>query len=113
MIIWSGYGFIVIIIVFVNSLLANFITDWVTKNEAFYSTNMIPLGISFLVSGVTLLILTDYFDKKKKEGKGTRVFEAELIAAGDANRFFFIPFRYWSYIVSTIGTGLIIYQYFT
>jgi hypothetical protein len=113
MIIWSGYGFLVFVIVFINSLIANLITNWVIKEDDFYSKNLTPLGISFMVSGVVLLILTDYFDKKKKEGKGTRVFEAKMIAAGDQNKLFFIPFRYWSYIISSLGLGVIIYQYFS
>ena len=110
MIIWSGYGFIVFVIVFINSLIANFISDYVTKDDNFYGSNLIPLGISFLFSALTIKFLSDYFNKKKSQNKGTYVFDKVTIAEGNMNKLFFIPFVYWTYIMTFLGAGVIIYQ---
>ncbi|ANI88516.1 hypothetical protein A9P82_03900 [Arachidicoccus ginsenosidimutans] len=110
MIIWSGYGFLVFVIVFIDSLIANFISDSITKDENFYSENLIPLGVSFLFSALVIMLFSKYFDKRKSEGKGTRVFDKVTIAKGNRNRLFFIPFQYWSYIMTCLGLGVILYQ---
>ena len=110
MIIWSGYGFLVFIIVFLNSLIANFATNFLTKDDTYYDRNLIPLGISFLFSAFVIKLLWNYFNKKKLENKGTRVFDKITIAGGDQNKLFFIPFRYWTYIMGCLGFAVILYQ---
>ena len=110
MIIWSGYGFLVFIIVFLNSLIANFVTNYLTKDDNFYDRNLIPLGISFLFSSLIIKLLSDYFNKKKLENKGTRVFDKITISKGDQNRLFFIPFRYWTLIMACLGFAVTLYQ---
>ncbi|MBN8667254.1 MAG: hypothetical protein J0M30_07075 [Chitinophagales bacterium] len=110
MIIWSGYGFLVFIVVFINSLLANLITTYLTKEDSFYQTNLIPLGISFLFSAVVIKLFAEYFNKLKSENKGTRIFDQLTIAGGDQNKLFFIPFRFWTPILACLGFVLVSYQ---
>ena len=110
MIIWSGYGFLVFIIVFVDSLITNLVADELTNQSGYYDRHFIPLGLSFLFSALVLFYLTKYFEQKRREGKGTRVFDKVTIAAGDQNRLFFIPFRYWSYIMTGLGVCVIIFE---
>ena len=110
MINWSGYGFIVFVIVFINSLIANFITNYFSGDNNFYDRNLIPLGISFLFSAFIIKLLSDYFNKKKAQNKGTYVFDRVTIAKGNDNKLFFIPFVYWTYIIACLGVGVIIYQ---
>ena len=91
MIIWSGYGFLAGVIIFVDSLIAELITRYISNDENLYSTNLIPLGCSFLFSAVVIVLLSNYFEKKKLEKKSTRVFDRVTIAG--KNHLFFIPFR--------------------
>ena len=109
MIIWTGYGFIVAIIVFVNSLLAELISESISHNDEFYQKNYIPLGISFLVSGIVIFYLKKYFDKKKASNEGTRVFDNVTIAK-EGHHLFFIPFKYWAYIMTILGIVVMISQ---
>ena len=106
MIFWAGYGFIVAIIVFINSLLAELISESISHNDEFYQKNHIPLGISFIVSGIIIYYLKKYFDKKKANNEGTRVFDNVTIAK-DGHHLFFIPFKYWSYIMIVLGIVVI------
>ncbi len=110
MVIWSGYGFLVFIIVFLDSLVVNFITNILTKNDNFYDENVIPLGVSFLLSALIIKLFWNYFNKKKQQNKGTYVFDKVTIAGGDQNSMFFIPFRYWTYIMTCLGIIVILYQ---
>ena len=112
MIIWSGYGFLVFLIIFINSFIANLITNYVTGDDNFYDNNLIPLGISFLFSALIIRLFSKYFDRKKAENKGTYVFDKVTISKGNENKLFFIPFTYWTYITATLGLGVILVQLF-
>lgn len=109
MIIWSGYGFIIFIIVFVDSLIAELISQSVTHDETYYQKNLIPLGLSFIVSGVVIYSLKKYFDRKKANNEGTRIFDKVTIAK-KGHHLFFIPIEYWAYIITVLGIVLIGYQ---
>ena len=109
MIIWSGYGFIIFINVFIDSLIAELISQSVTQNDKFYQENLVPLGISFIVSGAIIYFLKRYFDKKKANNEGTRIFDRVTISQ-KRHHLFFIPFEYWTYIMVVVGILLIGYQ---
>lgn len=94
MIIWSGYGFVIFIIVFVDSLIAELISEAVTHNDSYYQENLAPLGLSFIVSGAVISSLQKYFDKKRANNEGTRIFDKVTIAK-KGHHLFFIPFAYW------------------
>ena len=110
MIIWSGYGFLVFVIVFVDSSIAELITRQLSNDENLYQNNLIPLGVSFIISGLIIMSLSKYFEYKKRENKGTRIFDKITIAK--ESRFFFIPFQYWAYIIGAAGIALVIIEFF-
>jgi len=93
MILWSGYGFLIFVIVFVDSLIAELITKYISNNENLYSNNYIPLGCSFLLSSIIIVLFSKYFEKKKREKKSTRIFDWVTISKG--GHLFFIPFDCW------------------
>jgi hypothetical protein len=108
MIIWSGYGFIVFIIVLIDSLIAELLSNAISNDERFYEKNLTPLGCSFIFSAIIIMLLSKYFSKKKSENKGTRIFDKITIAK--ESNLFFIPFNYWSYIMFGIGFCTIVWQ---
>jgi hypothetical protein len=110
MIIWSGYGFIIFVIVFIDSLIAELLSQTITHNNNYYQENLTPLGISFIVSGLIIEIVKKYFDRKRENNEGTRVFDKVTIAK-KGHHLFFIPFGYWTYIMIALGTAVIIYQF--
>src|SRR6202022_1350575 len=97
MIIWNGYGILVLIIVFVNSLISELVSISLSHDENIYSKNQIPLGCSLIISSLVIYLFSRYFDKKREEGKGTYIFSRSTIAR--ESRLFFIPFNYWTYIM--------------
>ena len=109
MIIWAGYGFIVFIIVFVNSLLIEIISELFMHDDNFYQSNLLPLGCSFFLSALVIRLLDNYFNEKRNESKGTYIFDAVTIAKSN-HHLFFIPFKYWTYIMIVLGLGVIVYQ---
>jgi hypothetical protein len=108
LIIWSGYGWLVFVIIFVDTMIAELISWAITQDDGFFLNNDIPFASSLIISGIIINVLSKYFDKKKSEGKGTRVFDKITLA--QESRFFFIRFYFWSYILVVWGAGLIVWQ---
>ena len=111
MIIWSGYGFLVAIIIFIDSLIAELTTRFISGDNHLYNRNSIPFGVSLFISAGIIFLLHNYFTEKRKEGKGTYIFDKITIASSN-HHLFFIPFKYWTYIAISLGVGVILYQLF-
>jgi hypothetical protein len=111
MIIWSGYGFLVAVIVFINSLIAELLTRFISGDNHLYNKNSIPFGVSLFISGGIIFLLQNYFSEKRKEEKGTNIFDRITIAKSN-HHLFFIPFKYWTYITIALGVGVILHQLF-
>ena len=65
MIIWRGLGFLVAVIVFANSLIANLITNAITGNESYWEEHQWPLAPSLAFSAVICWFLGKYLDGRK------------------------------------------------
>lgn len=103
--IWSGKGFLIPIIVFLSSLLAELISEAITKDDNYYQSNLIPLGVSLIISGLFLWILSGRLKKSKPKIFIEKETGKEFVVKKD-NNFFFIPFEYWPSIL--IGIGFIV-----
>jgi hypothetical protein len=55
-----------------------------------------------MISGIIIYYLKKYFDKKKANNEGTKVFDNVKIAT-EGHHLFFIPFKFWSYIMILLG----------
>jgi len=107
MIIWSGYGFVVFIVVFLDSLFAEMISESITNDENYYQANLIPLGCSLLVSAIVVKIISDFLIRRNMKKVSS---DEKTVSIGKEHRLFFIPLFYWSLILMILGLGFIIYQ---
>lgn len=93
MIIWSGHGYLVAVVVFVTSLLMEVVTEAATGNEEFYQQNALAFPAALLLAaGIT--------------------FGIDRLAFGaDSSRhtLFFIPMKWWPIIVAVLAVIAFIY----
>ncbi|WP_460554963.1 hypothetical protein [Ferruginibacter profundus] len=107
MIIWSGYGFVVFVVVFLDSLVAEVVSESLTHDENYYQNNLIPLGCSFLVSAIVVRLISDFMIRRKRQS--VTAGEKNMVI-GKEHRLFFIPLFYWPLILMVLGSGIVIYQ---
>ncbi|MHC4658361.1 MAG: hypothetical protein ACYS83_04185 [Planctomycetota bacterium] len=110
MIIWRGLGFLVAVIVFANSLIANLITNTITGNESYWEEHHWPLALSLIVSAVVCWFLGKYFDGRK----GRILIDKETgeeIRVGAANELFFIKMYLWGPILLIFAAIALIYDF--
>ncbi|HEX7186242.1 MAG TPA: hypothetical protein VF756_30735 [Thermoanaerobaculia bacterium] len=86
MIIWSEWGFLVAVIVFVSSLLMEIAVESRFNDDSYYQTQAWPLALALVIAGAICWFW----------GKG-------LNQAGSRHRLFFIPMQYWGPILGVIA----------
>jgi len=101
-IIWSGKGFLVAVIVFGFSLIANLITNSLTGSRAYWDAHKWPMAISLFASAAACLPLGLYFHDLKarvlidpKTGKE--------VVLRQSHTLFFIPVLWWPPVLALIG----------
>lgn len=102
MIIWSGWGFLVAIILFVNSLIGELLCRAITGNSEYYQQNSWPLTVVLILTGVICWFLGKYLNRTNDKiyiDKQT----GEEVRLSKKNRLFFIKMEYWGPILGIIG----------
>ena len=89
MIIWSGLGFLVFVIVFGVSLLAEVFVESTLHDGSYYQRHGWPLAAALLCSAVVTWYLGSFLNPQPGR-------------AGH-HRFFFIPMQYWAPILTVLA----------
>lgn len=102
MIVWSGLGFLVPVILIINGIIVDLLCGLITGNSQFYDQNKWPLTVVLIITGILCWFLGKYLNKPndkiyidKETGK-----EVQL---RKSHRFFFIKMQYWGPILGVIG----------
>ena len=102
MIIWRGWGVLIIVIVFASSLAANFISNAVA-GPTYYDEHKWPLALSLVVSAV----ICWFWGLAYKNKPGRVVIDKqtgnELTLQPARPALFFIPLQYWGPILLIIA----------
>ncbi|HEY4416167.1 MAG TPA: hypothetical protein VGO57_10780 [Verrucomicrobiae bacterium] len=105
-IIWTGKGYLVFVIVFVGSLLANFITDS-KMGAGYYDHHKWPLAISLLVSALICGSLGDYLRKRSGRVVIDKETGRELVINESRPTLFWIPMHWWGAILFVVAVILL------
>jgi len=79
------------------------------KNHAFYNHNLIPFGLSLLVSSIAIYFLYKRLDKEKPRILVDKETGQEFDFK-KKHELFFIPLKYWSYIIAALGVIVMVKQ---
>lgn len=89
MIIWSGWGFLVFLIVFAVSLLAEVSVESSLHDESYYQSHGWPLAAALICSAVVTWYVGSFLNRRP--GRTER------------HRFFFLPMQYWAPILMVLA----------
>jgi hypothetical protein len=109
MIISTGLGFLVAVIVFGTCLVTNLAFD-AQYGKGFYSNNLWVVGLALLIGGI-LSAQIGFFLRTRT---GREVIDAEtgevLIIDRSHHTFFFVPMHWAGVSIAAIGVGLAVYD---
>lgn len=107
MIIWSGWGFLVAIIVIINTLLGKAIFGSITGDATYFQDHSWPMAVMFIISGVMSWYLGKYINKP--DGKVYIDTETgEKVMFNKKHSLFFIKMEYWGPILGVIAIVILI-----
>lgn len=102
MIVWTGLGYLVLLITFGCLLVTQVLVDKALDDESYYTTHGWPKLVGFLVAALLLHL----FAKVRARGEGRVLVDIETgehVSTGSRDSLFFIPLRFWPAIVSVLG----------
>lgn len=106
MVIWSGLGYLVLVILLADSLLIQLISGALTNNSRYFQENSMLLVLSLWLSSAIIYFLGRWLNSRKAKiyiDKET----GQEIKIQNNHRLFFIPMQYWG-LLTFIG-GLVIF----
>ena len=107
MIIWSGLGFLVAVIVFGCALAANLIANAMTGSGAYWDENRWTLGVALLVAAIACWFLGRYLRGREARTLVDKQTGEEVILK-PSHALFFIPMEYWGPILGVVGLFLLV-----
>lgn len=104
MIIWSGWGFMVAVIVFVASLVTELTVESAFADESYYQSHAWPLVVALLVSAAVAWLWGSHLNKQPGRTMIDKETGAEVVVGGGGHhRLFFIPMQYWGPILAALA----------
>lgn len=107
MIIWTGWGFLVAVIVFGFSLAANLLTNSITGGETYWDSHKWPFAISLFFSALACYLAGRAFSRRK----GRILIDPETgqqVVLRKSHTLFFIPMIYWAPVLIVIGVTVLV-----
>jgi hypothetical protein len=107
MIIWSGLGFLVAVIVFGFSLTLNSaLNAW--WGEGYYDAHKWPFAISLFLSAIVCWFLGSTLRKRASQTVIDKAPGKEMVLNRSNHSLFFIPMHIWAPILAVIGSILLV-----
>jgi hypothetical protein len=109
MIIWQGKGYLIAVVIFLISLTMQLATNYITHSESYYKEAPWPLTIALVIAGIIVLVIDRYVLNEHSQvliDKATGN-EVEL---KKSHTLFFIPFKYWPYILFACALGVLYFR---
>ncbi len=107
MIIWSGLGFLVAVIIFGCSLVLNFaINAWL--GDGYYDTHKWPFAISLFLSAVICWFLGAALRRRTSQVVIDKETGKEIVLNRSNHSLFFIPMHIWAPILAIGGVIVLV-----
>jgi hypothetical protein len=104
-IIWKGWGILVVVITFLVLMGTELAVGAIFGNPHYYQAHSWPKGVAFLLAALAVYFLGCYLSNRPGRVVIDKVTGQELVLRR-SHALFFIPMEYWGYILAVIGLVL-------
>jgi len=108
--VWRGLGFLVPLIAFGSSLLANLIFN-ATYGDGYYDTHTWPCGVAMFIAAILCWLVGSYVHSQRGRVVIDRETGYEFASDPSDHSFFFIRLAYWPFIILAFSIGLFGYEF--
>jgi hypothetical protein len=110
MIIWSGLGFLVAVIVFGFALACNFAFNAI-YGHGYYETHHWTIGVAMFLSAITCWLLGTALRSRKPRIVIDKATGKEMPLDRSRHTLFFIPMHLWAPVLALIGVILCVVEF--
>jgi hypothetical protein len=110
MIIWRGFGFLIVVIVFGFALGCNFAFD-AFFGKGYYETHKWTIGVAMLLSAAVCWILGTALRKRPAQIVIDKLTGREMAISRNRHCLFFIPMHLWAPILTFIACVLFVLEF--
>lgn len=108
MIISSGYGYFVVVVIAICIMLTQILTDGITHDHHYYQKHGWPKLLGFWIAASIVWPLGRSLNREKQKGYYDPWNWVESIMSFEKDKplrhaFFFIPMQYWAFIFVVLG----------
>ena len=108
MIVWRGWGVLVIVIVFACSLAANFLSNAIA-GKAYWDSRFWPLALAMVLAGGLIWIAGMILSQRPARNLVDEKTGERVTLAG-THDFFFLRMKWWGPIVAVLGIGSMFFR---
>jgi hypothetical protein len=108
-IIWRGYGWLVVVIVFGCSLIANLVFN-ATYGEGYYVHHKWPVAVAMLGAAASCWFLGDALRKRTDRIAIDKASGREFVVNQSSHTLFFIPMHLWGPVLAALGAVLVVME---
>ncbi len=111
MVIWTGFGFVIAVIVIGCVIATELITGTIAGNDSFYEANTWLLFFSFIVAaGITYALSKTIMAPKHRKLTDDETGE-EVNFITNKHSLFFVPIKWWVHIFIVLGLSALVTGY--
>jgi len=110
MIVWSGVGFFIALLISVSYVLCKWLVD-VFYYDGYFLTHLWATGVTLILSAILCAALVWVLRQEKwLDALAKKTQSRPMIAPEKTHNFFFIPVLYWPVILLLLGSGILIWD---
>ena len=110
MIIWSGWGILVPVIVIGTSLIMEIVTEAAFNDDSYYQSQSWPLALTLVVSGILVWFIGKSLNSKSERVVIDKQTGEELVLNASNHRLFFVKMEYWSPVLLAAAILVLVLQ---
>lgn len=108
LIFWKGKGFLVLLVTILTSGLSELIWESIKGDKFYYQTHGFPLALALTVSAISIYFIDKKYPTEEKIFIDKQTNQEVLVR--NENTFFFIPMKYWVWILSICALVALIFK---
>ena len=109
-IIWRGLGWLVAVIIFGFSLVANLVFN-ATYGEGYYDHHKWPFALSLFVSVIVCWFLGSYLKKRSDRIAIDKQTGQEIVINQSRHALFFLPMHLWGPVLALIAVVVLVLEF--
>jgi hypothetical protein len=105
MIIWRGWGILVVLIAMAMLIAVQLATGAVFGDPEFYKVHDWPKGVALLLAAVAVYFAGSYFNSRPGRTMIDKATGREIVLRR-VHSLFFVPMQYWGFVLAAFGVVL-------